>query len=356
MNQISYNKCTKCYQNCKTCSEEGNYQQMNGNTYKDNKIKYNNNCFDISDSSIKSFFIPELNNLHLSSCKQDFELYIKEDSNECITLPAEDEGYYISNIETGLSKCHDNCLSCKNGPIRSVSGYIESMECLKCKDSNSSQKTIIKLNNNCLTIIYRNDSTIIFDISEIKQNSVLGTCINFGKILNYEKYECINLTNINLNDNNENTVAIKNSHEVDQNYEANIMTNTNYVRNNTFIINNYGCLLEEFDKDETCIKLKTLIKNDFQSYINLCKVFNGSNFIASVSSFKKIDPKEYIKNGISSFYFGNWTNGLKEYYNIDNEESIIVLNIETKNEENKNDKSNKYFKLWKISNLNIYDY
>ena len=32
------------------------------------------------------------------------------------------------------------------------------------------------------------------------------------------------------------------------------------------------------------------------------------------------------------------------------------MNIETKNEENKNDKSNKYFKLGKISNLNIYDY
>ena len=108
---------------------------MNCVKCKENFIKYNNNCFEIFNSTIKSFY--EFNNdeYSISSCKQKFGLYIKEDSFECINLPDEDEGYYILNNETGLlSKCHDNWLSCKSGPTYNDSWYIESMECIKCKD------------------------------------------------------------------------------------------------------------------------------------------------------------------------------------------------------------------------------
>ena len=50
---ITYAK--KCYQNCKTCSEEGNSQQMKCNLCKSNQIKYNDNCFDMYESSLKIF-------------------------------------------------------------------------------------------------------------------------------------------------------------------------------------------------------------------------------------------------------------------------------------------------------------
>ena len=84
------------------------------------------------------------------------------------------------------------------------------MECIKCKDSNSSKKTIIKLNNNCLKIVYYNESTIFFNISEIS-NGYLGTCMDFEKILNDERNECINKPNFEetiLKDNMENTKII----------------------------------------------------------------------------------------------------------------------------------------------------
>ena len=107
---------------------------MNCETCKENQIKYNDNCYEIYDSSKKIFSVPndsDINN-QLSSCFQKFGLYIKEDFKECIPFPNEDEGYYLSNSETDLlSKCYANCLSCNQGPVRDNAGIIQSMECSK---------------------------------------------------------------------------------------------------------------------------------------------------------------------------------------------------------------------------------
>ena len=137
INSVDYSNYQECYQNCKTCLKMGDAKEMNCETCKDNQIKYNKSCYDIDNPSIKSFYEPESNNYYNTSCYQKFRLYIKEDSYECIPLPPEEKGYYISNNVTGvISKCHDNCLSCNNGPIKNDSEYIQSMECIKCKDSN----------------------------------------------------------------------------------------------------------------------------------------------------------------------------------------------------------------------------
>ena len=176
VNYSPYSICTECFGNCQTCSKKGNYNNMNCDICKENHIKYNNNYFEIFNSTIKSFYEYINNETNISSCKQKFALYIKENSYECINLPDEDEGYYISNNETGLlSKCHNNCLSCKSGPIYTDSGYIETMECIKCKDSDSSEKSMIKLNNNCIKIIDYNESSIILDVSELTNNQSIQT-------------------------------------------------------------------------------------------------------------------------------------------------------------------------------------
>ena len=211
-----YFTCNKCYKNCKTCLGEGDAQKMNCEICKENQIKYNDSCFDIKNSSTKTFYEPESNNLITTNCYEKFGLYIKGDSNECIPLPKEEEGYYISNNETGLlSKCHENCFSCNNGPIKDSFGNILSMECNKCKDSNNTKKTMIKNQNNCFEILQYNDSKIIFNISEMIPN-ILGTCIHFGKAIYYGKYECISKpdnTYYIINETHENTGMIKNCSE-----------------------------------------------------------------------------------------------------------------------------------------------
>ena len=219
-----YFVCNKCYQSCKTCSNTGNFSNMNCITCKENHIKYNDNCFEINNSTIKSFFVTD-DKKSISSCLQKFSLYIKEEFNECIPLPEEEEGYFIANNETVLlSKCHDNCFSCKNGPIYNTSGKIVSMECLKCKKLNSSEKTMIKIDNNCFKIIQYEELRIVFNISEMKPDNPIGTCKDFGKAIYYGDYECIdkpNNTHYILNSNDTNTGVIKDCNETcDNTYNA----------------------------------------------------------------------------------------------------------------------------------------
>ena len=83
--------CATCFQNCKTCFDKGSPNDMKCETCKAEQIKYNNSCFDIDDSSIKSFNEPENEDIK-NSCYEKFLLYIKENSYECIPLPSEEEG------------------------------------------------------------------------------------------------------------------------------------------------------------------------------------------------------------------------------------------------------------------------
>ena len=73
--------------------------------------------------------------------------------------------------------------------------------------------------------------------------------------------------------------------------------------------------------------------------MNSSSLINGSDFIAVVLSSDEIDPKEQIKKGISAIDLGNCTEQIKEYYNISKDESLIILNMESKRDEsNTNEK------------------
>ena len=308
-------------------------------TCKENQIKYNFSCFDINDSSINSFYFTDNNALIIvTSCQEKFGLYIKENSNECIPLPDKNEGYYVSNTQTGLlSKCHDNCLSCSNGPIKDDSGNIQSMECIKCKDENNLEKTMIKFQNNCFKILHYNETNIIFYISENKP-TLIGNCKTFGKAIYYGEYECIDKpdnTYYVLDDENDNTGVIQDCN-----------------------INCYKSIYKTFGINTTLTEFKKQIRDNIILFINSSRVINGSNFLAVISSSDDMNPEEQLKNGISSVDIGNCNNDLKNYYNISNEENLIILNMESKNdeslkEENNNDKS---FILGKNTQLEIYDY
>ena len=110
------------------------------------------------------------------------------------------------------------------------------------------------------------------------------------------------------------------------------------------------CNLEsgyEKDKDDEskCIKksidktLSTEFKNQLSSnitqFVNSSALINGSDFIAVVLDSDEMDPKEQIKKGISAIDLGNCTEQIKEYYNISKNESLIILNLETKRNETK---------------------
>ena len=102
-------------------------------------------------------------------------------------------------------------------------------------------------------------------------------------------------------------------------------------------------------------EFKDQILNDITSNVNSSKVYNGTNFKAVVLPSDEIDPKEQLKKGISAIDLGNCTEVLKEHYNITKEEKLIILNMEVKEEENKNN-DNDCFNLGKNTHIEVYDY
>ena len=112
VNQENYDMCLDCYNNCETCNEQGDYDDMKCLTCPKDNIKYEQNCYEIANNNTKSFINPENN--EESSCYQLYNKYIIKNSNECINKP--DKGYYISNETIGLlSPCHPNCETCEKG-------------------------------------------------------------------------------------------------------------------------------------------------------------------------------------------------------------------------------------------------
>ena len=95
-----------------------------------------------------------------------------------------------------------------------------------------------------------------------------------------------------------------------------------------YIVNNNKCVIKPFDINTLLDEFKEQIESDITLYINSSKLINGSNFLSIISTSDKISPDEQLNKGISSFYFGNCTNVIKEYYHIPEGQNLIIVNIE----------------------------
>ena len=190
MNEANYNMCLDCYSNCETCNGDGIANDMKCLTCPEDKIKYNENCYEIVNNYIKIFANPGDDN-KLTSCYQLYHKYIIEKTNECIDKP--DKGYYVSNEITGLlSPCHKNCETCQSGEEIDSNGKLMNMKCKTCKkflinddnqylrklpiynnskideiQTNNTFPTMIKVGENCFPLLAKESNKIIFDISEI---------------------------------------------------------------------------------------------------------------------------------------------------------------------------------------------
>ena len=112
------------------------------------------------------------------------------------------------------------------------------------------------------------------------------------------------------------------------------------------------CILEAISVSE----FKNQITKNISFFVNSTNTINGTDFIAMIYSVDDINPKEQIKKGISAIDLGNCSKIIKDYYHIPQEESFIVLNIESKKnkiEENSYDSS---LNLANNIHLEIYDF
>ena len=252
-----------------------------------------NNLFECDIACLTCDKTKEKNNSNWFECNSKEGYYPIYDSiSNCYSIETISKNYYLNVNESFYSwkKCYEKCETCNTG------GNITNMNCLSCK-KNSNTSVILTENGNCINIWLNN--TYI---------TPGGYCVP----------ACSNGT-----------------------YQYSL--NNSYLEScpSNYEINNNKCIIKSFDKNITVEDFKNQIINNISSFVNSSKVINGSNFLAVVLSSDNMDPEEQLKNGISAFDLGNCTNVLKEYYEISEQENLIIMNMETKNDKNESDTSNK---------------
>ena len=110
----------------------------------------------------------------------------------------------------------------------------------------------------------------------------------------------------------------------------------------------------------TSSEFKEQIMNNITDFINKANssnLFNGSDFMVIIIPSDNTDPKDQLKNGISAIDLGNCTNVIKEFYNISQNESLYILNIESKKNETEklNGNNDNSFNLGKNNQIEVYE-
>ena len=385
--------CEDCYENCKSCLEKGDADNMLCQTCEINDITYNQNCYKVYDDSVKSFYKPETTDI--TSCLELHNLYIKEDTYECINFP--NNRYYILNPITGLIslchsdcetcsqgftetssncdtcvneyffiqegncieecsegfylveedkkcyKCHDNCLTCDRGKIEE-SGNLVSMECSQCKDN------MIQNEKNCFPIIRYTHDEIVFDISEINPLEHQVSCSYFNKRIIYGEYQCIpkpNITTIPITElvrgkttnNLINTEESKQEISNKNNEETKPQTTTNKI-----IIENNEELLQQVS-NKSLIEMIDIL-DEIMSEVKIGTIYevkNGNQKIKiSPMNQKDIIKSDNTNNNDTISYssstfinFGNCEAILKRENHLSNDTILTVVQIELDNENEK---------------------
>ena len=390
-----------CHPNCVKCSGNQNvncsqcqtnyyltedtqscYQNGIDNYYLDNNIL--KRCHENCKTCINS---PNDSDMNCISCREEF--YILNGTNNCYTLNSE-KTKVINSISESIS----------NGNILR-SEYLTNLEYINL-NKDITWKDKITTGNPEETIITKMDSS-----SKIMDNKfdIDGNTSNIEESNLKEENNTLNIDNISTKinqttddiDRTISNIEINISKENQTDYESNLLLTEkgNVIKgcpanlfltltgdcksdcpNGTYLFSqnqtclescphnykinevNKVCILNTFDQKTSLNEFKSQISDNIFELINSDKVVNGSDFIAVISLSEDIDPIEQIRKGISAVDLGNCPKVLKEYYNISNNESLIVVNIESKksitkeNEENNDNSLN----IGKNNQVEIYDF
>ena len=90
--------------------------------------------------------------------------------------------------------------------------------------------------------------------------------------------------------------------------------------------------------------------------MNSSELYNGTDFIAVFLSSDNLEPKEQLKKGISAIDLGNCTKIIKEHYNISEDENLIIVNMESKNNKDNIGNDDSSFDIGKNNQIEIYDF
>ncbi len=361
-----------CHPNCLNCSSFMTNVSMNCISCRDNLFKiygtddcYDNDLLNESFYFKNNFYYPcddncltctdeknETSNNCLSCDNDNKELYLLEDINNC--KHSDFSGYYLNNNTKILQKCFQNCKACKGPYEIDNDTKIENHNCIECADNyyklpnNSNQ-------NNCYdndtinslksieTINLNINNTYTINIENIFNN--LETTIKIDSTIPFENNNIEVETTLNMIKISSSQIEAISS--VNFSNPKQIEFSTNYVdEDNTQLIS-----LEEF---------QSKIDDNIIETMNISKFFNGSNFKAIILSSNNLHPKHQLDLGISAVDLGKCTQIIKEYYNISEDENLIVVNIELRKSQSKNDMesddNNNLIDIGKYNQIEIYDF
>ena len=321
--------------------------------YKINNFENNKNYYGILDTKENKvvfnteeeilIYIPysDISMLAITSTSA-YEICVIKKDGFCIDSSGCPDGNYILNPEG--NKCASLCGDGKFFLIREEicsdtcdeSIYIlDNYQCGLCKQLNSSFPYKLMNSSGCFSSIP--------DEAEVYNNdSLLLKCKSGYKL---EGRICSRINPENTEENTEEHYSENIIKSCPDNYVIDVILNT--------------CVIKTYDNTSST-EFKEQLLNNITAFVNSSTLINGSDFIAVILSSDDMDPKDQIKKGISAINLGNCTEQIKEYYNISKNESLIILNLETKRNETKineekssNDKS---INVGKSTQIEIYDY
>ena len=251
--------------------------------------------------------------------KNNYYFIYNEELNNCYNNETIKEGYYLDKKEDPYKwkKCYEKCETC------TTEGNSTNMNCLSCNSNLINYKTLkpyyFKLaeNGNCIE-----------GCSDNLYLTLLGDCLDTCPNGTYKysmNYTCLK--------------------SCPHNYELNKEQNE--------------CIKKSFDQTTSSSEFKNEIMNNILEFVNSSKIINGSDFLAVVLSSDDMDPKEQLKKGISAIDLGDCPETIKKYYNISEDESLIILNMESKKNESKihevKDNNDNSFDLGKNVQVEVFD-
>ena len=110
-----------------------------------------------------------------------------------------------------------------------------------------------------------------------------------------------------------------------------------------------------FNESITSKDFKSQISNNITAFVNSSFLINGSDFLAVILNSDDLNPEEQLKLGISAIDLGNCTETIKDYYNISENDSLIILNMESKKNKSEKNENDDSFNLGKNIQVEIYD-
>ena len=265
---------------------------------------------------------------------------------------AEEKGYYFNSTYNQYVKCDKACINCISGLIGN------NTNCIKCNEEKGYYGIKGIFPKMCFNeenikegyFLNKNEETFVWE--ECYENC--ASCKFKG---NSQNMGCISCKNNLFLTKESNCLpsCLNGTYEYLQNFTCLDICPEHYKLNKE----KTRCIYSETPDAITVEEFKEKIFENISSFINSSTVINGSTFIAQVIAASEVDPIKQIQNGISGLYLDDCIKILKEVYNISENEDLIVIEIETREDKEKNknlDKKKDCIDLGKNVKLSISDF